>query len=143
MRQPELKKVETAGGPPITLCSAVNGKGGTWNREGVIVFAPSHNSNLRRVPAAGGKPTPVTEVDTERFNGHRFPQFLPDGQHFIYVARDNNAGLRSFAVFAASLGSSERKLVVETPASASLTPKSTSRRKLDGFTLLRAPRHAA
>ena len=40
--QPEdlLRKIDTNGGPPITLCAATNGKGGTWNTDGVIVFAP-------------------------------------------------------------------------------------------------------
>jgi len=82
-----LKKIDTKGGPPITLCSAPNGKGGTWNEDGVIVFTPSPNTPLHRVSSAGGDPTVVTEIDTDRHNSHRHPRFLPDGRHVVFLAR--------------------------------------------------------
>ena len=47
----KLKKIAVAGGQPQTLCDAPNGRSGTWNREGNIVFAPSNNDVLYRVPA--------------------------------------------------------------------------------------------
>ena len=50
----KLKKVAIAGGPPQTLCDANSGRGGTWNRDGVILFSPSPASVISRVPAAGG-----------------------------------------------------------------------------------------
>ena len=104
-----LKKIESAGGPPISLTGATNGKGGTWNRDGVIVFAPSHNSALYRVPAAGGEATPVTELDSEQFNSHRFPQFLPDGEHFIFLARAGVAGSGSSQITVGSLSDGTMK----------------------------------
>src|SRR4030095_11441520 len=58
-----LKKIEVAGGPPITLCNAPDGRGGTWNRDGVIVFAPSSSGVLYRIAAAGGVATAVTKLD--------------------------------------------------------------------------------
>jgi Tol biopolymer transport system component len=82
-----LKKIDTNGGPPITLCDAPNGKGGTWNSDGVIVFAPSANTPLHRVSSAGGESTPITEVDDERHNSHRHPRFLPDGKQVVFLAR--------------------------------------------------------
>jgi len=99
----KLKKIEATGGPAITLCAATNGKGGTWNEKGVIIFAPSSSSPLFRVSAAGGEATPITEVDTERFNGHRFPQFLPDGDHFVFLARAGMAGETDSQVMVGSL----------------------------------------
>jgi Tol biopolymer transport system component/predicted Ser/Thr protein kinase len=84
----KLKKIDAAGGPVLSLCDASNGKGGTWNSDGSILFAPDHESPIHRVAAAGGEPTPVTEFDEERKdNSHRFPWFLPDGEHFLYFAR--------------------------------------------------------
>jgi serine/threonine protein kinase len=82
-----MKKIDTRGGPPITLCRAPNGKGGTWNEDGVIVFAPDASGPLLRVPSAGGEPTNVTEVDPDRHNSNRHPRFLPDGRHLLYLAR--------------------------------------------------------
>jgi len=84
----KLKKVDADGGPPLTLCDASNGKGGTWNRDGDIVFAPTHASPLHRVSAAGGDSTPVTTLDDQRGEtSHRHPRFLADGQHVLFLAR--------------------------------------------------------
>ncbi len=86
--QGKLKKVEVTGGPAMTLCDAPNGKGGTWNQDGVIVFAPAHTTTLQRVSAAGGEPVEVTKIEVERAeDSHRHPRFLPDGEHFLYTAR--------------------------------------------------------
>jgi Tol biopolymer transport system component len=84
----KLKKIDAAGGPVLSLCDAINGKGGTWSADGTILFSPSHDAVIHRVAAAGGEPVPVTEFDEERKdNSHRFPWFLPDGEHFLYFAR--------------------------------------------------------
>ena len=82
-----MKKIDTRGGPPITLCRAPNGKGGTWNKDGVIVFAPDASGPLMRVASAGGEPTQLTEVDVDRHNSNRHPKFLPDGRHLLFLAR--------------------------------------------------------
>jgi serine/threonine protein kinase/Tol biopolymer transport system component len=82
-----LKKIDVAGGPPITLCNAPDGRGGTWNRDGVIVFAPSSSGVLYRIAAAGGVATAVTKLDEARVEtSHRWPFFLPDGEHFLYLS---------------------------------------------------------
>ena len=57
-----LKKIEVAGGPPQVICEASSARGGTWSREGVIVFAAS-DQTLHRVPAAGGDPIKLTALD--------------------------------------------------------------------------------
>ena len=85
--QGKLKKVDVTGGPPQELCDAAGGEGGTWNRDGVIVFAPTPTSGLFRVSAAGGTPVPLTTLDASRQErSHRHPWFLPDGRHFLYVS---------------------------------------------------------
>ena len=61
--QGKLKKIDVTGGPPVTLCDARARRGGTWNRDGTIVFAPNLTSGLFRVSAAGGAPAPVTTLD--------------------------------------------------------------------------------
>ena len=81
--QGKLKKIAMAGGPPQTLCEAPNGRGGTWNASGVIVFS-GLGSGLSRVPAAGGVPSPVTKPSTSE-ELHRYPEFLPGGNRFLFL----------------------------------------------------------
>jgi Tol biopolymer transport system component len=82
-----LKKIDTSGGPPVTLCDAPNGKGGSWGADGVIAFAPGADVPIHRVSAAGGESSPITEIDSTLHDSHRHPRFLPDGKHLLYLAR--------------------------------------------------------
>ena len=83
----KLKKVAVSGGSPQTLCDAPSGRGGTWNREGVILFVPSSGDPVHRVAASGGVASPVTQVDASKGEfGHTWPSFLPDGRHFLYLS---------------------------------------------------------
>ena len=83
----KLKRIEVSGGPPVVLCDAApNGIGGTWSRQGVILFA-SPSAPINRIPDSGGTPSPVTRIDSSRHETtHRYPWFLPDGRHFLYMA---------------------------------------------------------
>ena len=81
-----LKKVQLAGGPPTILCDASQGRGGTWNRDNVIVFSPDLGAALQRVSSAGGVPVPVSVLDAAYGEtAHRWPHFLPDGRHFLFT----------------------------------------------------------
>jgi eukaryotic-like serine/threonine-protein kinase len=86
--QGKLKRVEISGGTPVVIADAEIGKGGTWNHDGTIVYAPSFGTAIFKVPAAGGTPVAITVLDTTRHeSSHRFPRFLPDEKHFLYVVR--------------------------------------------------------
>jgi Tol biopolymer transport system component/predicted Ser/Thr protein kinase len=85
----KLKSMDATGGPPQTICSAPNSRGGAWSSSGVIVFAPDVRSGLLRVPASGGVPAPLTNVDLKLHTTHRWPHFLPDGQHVLYLAANH------------------------------------------------------
>src|SRR5262249_45490437 len=83
----KLKKVEVSRGQVQVLCDAPNGRGGTWNRDGVIVFSPDGLAGLSRVPSWGGSPVEITKPDASRFEqSHRWPMFLPDRKPFLYLA---------------------------------------------------------
>jgi eukaryotic-like serine/threonine-protein kinase len=83
----KLKKIEATGGPAQTVSDAPAGEGGTWNRDGVILFGSSADG-LFRVSAAGGQPVAITKPDASRQEtSHRLPDFLPDGRHFVYLAQ--------------------------------------------------------
>jgi Tol biopolymer transport system component len=81
-----LKKIDVSGGPAQTLCEIRSGSavaGGSWNRDGVIIFGDPNGGPLVRVSASGGQCTALTRVDG--IGQHIFPVFLPDGQHFLYL----------------------------------------------------------
>ncbi len=107
----KLKKIDASGGPPQVLCDAQSGRGGTWNRDGVILFSPSLRDALQRVSSAGGSPAPATEFDASKQEySHRFPFFLPDGRHFLYLAQAMRVGqIVGEDVCIGSLESKERR----------------------------------
>jgi serine/threonine protein kinase len=105
----KLKKVDVTGGMPQTICTATEAFGGTWNRDGVILFAMS-GQGLHRVSAAGGESTVALALDTTQSEvDHDFPYFLPDGQHFLYYSFKGNRGAPE--VFVGSL-QGDRKLLL-------------------------------
>jgi Tol biopolymer transport system component/tRNA A-37 threonylcarbamoyl transferase component Bud32 len=121
----KLKKVSVDGGPLQTLCDALTGAGGTgsWNKDGVILFNHTVNgaTTVYRVPAAGGASQAVTTLD--RVQGeiaHFWPYFLPDGNHFIYLAV-NKDSLKS-VIRVGSLDSKESKPLVNAMSFARYAP---------------------
>ena len=83
-----LKRVEANGGPVLELCDAPAGKGGAWRDDGTILFSPTFNSPLFAVDAEGGEAVQVTTLARDLGeNSHRFPQWLPGDDRFLYLAR--------------------------------------------------------
>ena len=116
----KLKKVDIQGGQVQVLCDAPNGRGGAWNGGGVIIFSPDALGPLLRVASSGGTPAEVTKIDTSRAEtGHRWPSFMPDGKHFIYLAANFSGRPGINAIFLGSLDSAEKHLLVQTSANAS------------------------
>ncbi len=103
----KMKRIDANDGPAIALCEASEPRGGTWNRDGVIVFAPESDGPLFRVAATGSQPEPVT-VLREDEETQRWPFFLPDGTHFLYFSRAAG-GVSSSAKNYVMLGSLDGK----------------------------------
>ena len=117
----KLKKLDLSGGPVQTVCDAPSGRGGTWNRDGVIVFTSDASAGvgLSRVSASGGTVTPITKLDTNRGElSHRWPMFLPDGKHYLYMAANFAGHKETDAIFVGSLGSNEQRFVTKADANA-------------------------
>jgi Tol biopolymer transport system component len=108
-----FKKIDVNGGPVFTLAPGTESRGGTWNRDGVILFTPSARGPVLRVSANGGKVTEATVYGREDAT-HRYPHFLPDGKHFLYlVRRGSGAGRgRDPEIRVGSLDSKDSKLVL-------------------------------
>jgi serine/threonine protein kinase len=85
----KLRRVGVEGGPIQTICDAGSGFQGSWNREGTILFTKDFGTPIFAVSSAGGSPRPVTTLD-KAFGevAHFYPSFLPDGRHFVFVARN-------------------------------------------------------
>jgi serine/threonine protein kinase len=86
--QGKMKRMDLEGGPPLTICDAPSGRGGSWNRAGVIVFAPETTGPLKRVSPAGGDTVAVTALKAGQ-SGHKYPSFLLDDRHFLYTDTAN------------------------------------------------------
>src|SRR5215471_6336926 len=103
----KLKKIDASGGSPEAIADASDGRGGTWAPDGVIVYAENIGGGLKRVAAGGGTPRDATVLDTAGGEiSHRFPQFLPDGRHFVFI---NRATSEAMGLYVASLDSTEKK----------------------------------
>ncbi len=89
--QGKLKRVNLTTGVVETLCNATNPRGGSWGADNTIILSPSTGQGLYVVPASGGEPRQLTALDPRRAErSHRWPLFLPDGRHFLYVNRSGN-----------------------------------------------------
>ena len=112
----KLKRSDLTGANAQVLCDSARMIGGTWSKDGVIVFAPDYRTTLMQVPAQGGEPKPV-EMNTEGSDveRHRFPYFLPDGRHFLFFREQKG-------IWAGSLDSPEIKQISDVRSVAAYAP---------------------
>jgi hypothetical protein len=116
----KLKRIDLKGAAPVVVCDAAEGRGGAWSQDGTIVFAPNIRTSLLAVSAGGGETRPVTDIDAEQMETtHRWPAFLPDGKHFLFMAGSHvsPSGSRN-VLFVAELGSKLRKPLLSTRSNA-------------------------
>jgi serine/threonine protein kinase len=105
-----LKRVDVDRGSVQILADAPSGRGGAWNRDGTIIFVPNFaNTAIFRILATGGTPSAVTRLGTNETN-HRFPQFLPDGHHFLYYVQ---GGRESHGIHIGDLNGSPPKRLLD------------------------------
>ncbi len=115
----KLKTIDIDGGSPQTIADAPFGRGGAWGPDGVILFAPETQSGLMRVSASGGTPVVATKVDNTLHTSHRWPFFLPDGKHFLYLAIHHDPGKSANnSVYYASLGGRENRALFRSQSNA-------------------------
>jgi serine/threonine protein kinase/Tol biopolymer transport system component len=104
----KLKKIDIAGGPPVTLCDAPDNRGGSWSRDGMILFSVGQ-TGLRLVAATGGLATTVTKL-AEGETGHARPHFLPDGRRFLFSPFSSS---KNRAIYVGTLGTTERVKILD------------------------------
>ncbi len=107
-----LRKIDANGGPVFKLAEASESRGGTWSQEGVILYTPDSRGPVYRVSAGGGTLVAATAYGAKD-STHRYPRFLPDGRHFLYLVRHAGAGAgENPEVRVGTLDSKESKLVL-------------------------------
>src|SRR5277367_868891 len=112
-----MKKLGPGGGPVQTLCNAPTGRGGTWNKDGIILFTPSGllGVGLYRISASGGTPVQISSPDRSlKEDSHRWPFFLPDGVHYLFSAI-NLSGQKELlhTIYLGSLDSNEKRVIIK------------------------------
>jgi eukaryotic-like serine/threonine-protein kinase len=112
-----LKTLEIATGIVRTLCNTPAPRGGSWGTSGIILFTPSPRDVVYQVLATGGTPAPVTKLDVTLHSTHRWPVFLPDGQHFLYLASNHTSPLaEQNGLYVATLNGKLNRFLVATLA---------------------------
>jgi eukaryotic-like serine/threonine-protein kinase len=87
----KLKTLEVNSGVVRSLFNAPAARGGAWGSSGIILFTPGPRDVIHQVPVTGGASAPITKLDTKLHSTHRWPFFLPDGQHFLYLASNHSS----------------------------------------------------
>ena len=110
----ELKRMDIAGGPPVNLAPADDPRGGTWSGD-TILYEPYIYEGIWRVSASGGKPVRVTIIDPSVHTTHRWPHFLSDGKHFLYLAQHHlGANEAAAGIYVGSINGGTPKLLLRT-----------------------------
>jgi eukaryotic-like serine/threonine-protein kinase len=99
MAEGKLKKIEVTGGPAQKICDAPTGSDGSWSSQGVILYDGTGTDPIYKVPAAGGTPVVAAKAEASRKETQvGWPEFLPDGKHFLYMAFGSKAEDSSYRV---------------------------------------------
>jgi hypothetical protein len=119
--QGKLKKADLGGAPVQIICDADDARGGSWAADGTVLLAPDTGSPMTRVPAAGGTPVAFTKLDRSRGElSHRWPQFLPDGRHFLCFVYCNSP--KNNAIGLGSLDSKEIRILFRADSKPAYSP---------------------
>lgn len=114
----KLSRVDVAGGAPLMVCDVPSARGGAWGTDRTILFG-SLSSTIFRVPASGGAPQSVTKLRESEFS-HRWPQFLPDGRHFLFFGQSRAAA--NSAIYVGSLDGGDPRLLLRNVSNAIYSP---------------------
>jgi len=111
----KLNTIPVSGGQISVVADAINSRGGTWGADNMIVFSADFRNNLLKVNAQGGPISPATVLDQSKHTTHRWPWFLPDGKHFLYLATNHLGGNRQDnGIYFASVDNPQGHMVVST-----------------------------
>jgi dipeptidyl aminopeptidase/acylaminoacyl peptidase len=106
----KLKTIQVEGGAPVVVANAsVNEAGGSWSRDGSLLFVPDFGKGIYKVAATGGEPMPVIRPDPHKWEYFASPRYLPDGRHFLFMSLQGDRGPGTY--FASVDGEAQRFVV--------------------------------
>jgi len=113
----KLQKIAVSGGTPRVLASVMAARGGSWGSRDVIIYEPDAGSPIWRVNADGSGAAEVTQrflTSDQQLYTHRWPVFLPDGNHFLFYVGDfdNPKDDQTSGIYVSALDGKEEKLVL-------------------------------
>ncbi len=116
----KLLRISANGGTVSTIADAPNSRGGSWGANDIIVFSPDFQGDgLRKVSALGGPVSPATVIDKIKHTTHRWPWFLPDGKHYIFLATNHTGGdPQQNGIYYASVDSTSIRMILPTVSAA-------------------------
>lgn len=122
--EPAADSIEATGGAVVTISDAPGPRGGTWNQNGITLFSTLW-SGISRVPSSGGTPVEITQSNASRGEtSHRWPYFLPDGQHFLYLAANFiSASSEVASIHLGALDSRDTKVLFQAHSNADYTSR--------------------
>ncbi len=118
--QGKLAKIDASGGSPVILCDAPNPRGGSWGSRGTIVFSVNAGGEMHRVGENGGRSTSLAHLVAHPQETNRWPDFLPDGTHFLYFVLGGDP--KTSGAWVASLVSRETTRLTPTDGGGSYAP---------------------
>ncbi len=108
----KLKKISVQGGAAVTLCDALDDRGGSWGEDGTIVFSSDPGAALSKVSSAGGTPQPLTTLDKQAGEAtHRWPQVLPGAKAVLFTSNTHQYNYEDSDIVVYSMASGRRKTV--------------------------------
>ncbi|MGC1105014.1 MAG: hypothetical protein WA876_00610 [Candidatus Acidiferrales bacterium] len=113
-----MNRVDASGGSSESVASASSGRGATWGKDGTILYSPTTVGGVYRVPASGGTPRQVTFIDKSGSTSDRWPQFLPDGKHFLFYSEARSG----FGTYIGSLAGGKPTLLIRGSSNAIYAP---------------------
>ena len=110
----KLMKISLDAGTSLPVCEIVTGRGGSWSKNGTIIFSPDATGGIFKVPSSGGKPEEIIKNDTSNKNQSlRWEYFLPDGNHFLYSIENSATGSSATdAIYLSSLNNTKSKKLI-------------------------------
>jgi eukaryotic-like serine/threonine-protein kinase len=113
-----MNRIDASGGPPESIAPASFGRGASWGKNGIILYSPTQVAGLYSVPASGGTPRELTFINKSGSTSDRWPQFLPDGKHFLFYSEVPT----HYGTYVGSLAGSKPTLLIRGNSNAIYSP---------------------
>jgi hypothetical protein len=110
----KMMKIPASGGSAQAIAIAVLGRGASWGKKNIIVYTPEAQGGMWRVKEDGTGAAPLDPgLYGKAEQSHRWPVFLPDGDHFLFWSGNfvNSPNDHTSGIYESSLEAKDKKLI--------------------------------